>query len=312
VLHNRDDFADLLAVAGGRLEANPALVEKDYWVTEALRVVASGFFDGAVFKGGTSLSKAWKLIKRFSEDVDLLVRSDANGLDTRGGRDRFMRAIRDRVGEIDGLDFTSTGSRSEQGISRTAVYVYEAAAPVLAGLEAEIILEMGMRGGAHPTEVKEIRSILAEVLGDELDDPSLEPFELQVLDPRRTFVEKLFAINSACVLFEEGRVTALGRRTRHLSDLYYLVDVDNVSAFLGSTEYHEIVSEVDEFGHRFYPRDHRPPEGGTFSGSPFLDPRGELLNALDEEYERARYLYYGERPTLREILERLARYRRRL
>jgi hypothetical protein len=312
MLHQREDFADLLTLVGGRLQVNPALVEKDYWVTEALRVVANHFFDGAVFKGGTSLSKAWKLIKRFSEDVDLLVRSDIEGLDSGGGRERFMKSIRDAVSEIDGLAFSSKGSRSERGVSRTAVYSYEPAAPVLAGLDAEIILEMGMRGGAHPTQVKEVASILSDEIGGEIDDPTLEPFELHVLDPRRTLVEKLFAINSACVLFAEGRTSALGRRTRHLSDLYYLVESEGVSTFLGSEEYQAIFKEIDGFGSRYFPRDHRPPESGSFSGSSFLEPTGDLLRALEEEYERARYLYYGERPTLREILDRLLGYQGKL
>lgn len=70
MLHERDDFADLLTTVGEQTGAGAALAEKDYWVTEALRVVAGSFFRGVVFKGGTSLSKAWSLIERFSEDID--------------------------------------------------------------------------------------------------------------------------------------------------------------------------------------------------------------------------------------------------
>jgi predicted nucleotidyltransferase component of viral defense system len=91
VLHQRADFQDLLTTVGERLGASPALIEKDYWVTEGLRVVASAFFDGSVFKGGTSLSKAWQLIRRFSEDIDLLVRSDLDGLESGGARERYMK-----------------------------------------------------------------------------------------------------------------------------------------------------------------------------------------------------------------------------
>lgn len=75
-------FADLVGATAAALGFNPVLVEKDYWAVEALRSVRSGFeieLNGAVvriqpiFKGGTSLSKAFGLIERFSEDVDLLI-----------------------------------------------------------------------------------------------------------------------------------------------------------------------------------------------------------------------------------------------
>lgn len=61
VLHERDDFADLLTMVGESTGAGAALVEKDYWVTEALRAIAVSYFEGVLFKGGTSLSKAWSL-----------------------------------------------------------------------------------------------------------------------------------------------------------------------------------------------------------------------------------------------------------
>jgi predicted nucleotidyltransferase component of viral defense system len=81
VLHERDDFVDLLVTVGEATGAGAAIVEKDYWVTEALRLIAASFGAGVVFKGGTSLSKAWDLIQRFSEDIDLLVRSEGDGLE---------------------------------------------------------------------------------------------------------------------------------------------------------------------------------------------------------------------------------------
>lgn len=49
----------------------PAIIEKDYFVTEALRVIAEIAAEKVIFKGGTSLSKGWNLIRRFSEDIDL-------------------------------------------------------------------------------------------------------------------------------------------------------------------------------------------------------------------------------------------------
>ncbi|EQD61945.1 protein containing DUF1814, partial [mine drainage metagenome] len=67
-----------------------AIVEKDYWITEALRALATRAFPNVIFKGGTSLTKAWHLTARLSEDVDLLV--DPVGL-SRKQRDTCLRDI---------------------------------------------------------------------------------------------------------------------------------------------------------------------------------------------------------------------------
>jgi hypothetical protein len=73
-LFERSDFAELITATGDEAGiGNPGIVEKDYFVTEALRLIARDFGEVVIFKGGTSLSKGWKLINRFSEDIDLYV-----------------------------------------------------------------------------------------------------------------------------------------------------------------------------------------------------------------------------------------------
>ena len=204
MLHERADFADLLTTVGASTGAGAAIVEKDYWVTQALRAIAAAFPEIAVFKGGTSLSKAWSLVQRFSEDIDLLVRSEGDSLETGGGRDRAMQAIEAAVAEIDGLERQAARSRSERGISRTAVFAYRSEAAALKGLQPTVILEMGIRGGTKPAATRPIRSLIGDALvGTDLRDPSITPFQMTVLDPRRTFVEKLFALHCACELWAE-------------------------------------------------------------------------------------------------------------
>ena len=75
-LHQHPDFRDAIIAAGKYFEpkgiANQ-LIEKDYYVTEALRTIANRWESQVIFKGGTSLSKGWQLIDRFSEDIDLFL-----------------------------------------------------------------------------------------------------------------------------------------------------------------------------------------------------------------------------------------------
>ncbi len=72
-LHEHPDFATFVTAAAEEEELGEAFVEKDYWITEILRVIARTLPERAVFKGGTRLSKGWGLLDRFSEDIDLFV-----------------------------------------------------------------------------------------------------------------------------------------------------------------------------------------------------------------------------------------------
>ena len=66
------EFGPTLDAAAERLSISPTAVEKDYWVSEVLRVLSRDFAGDFVFKGGTSLSKGYRLVERFSEDIDIL------------------------------------------------------------------------------------------------------------------------------------------------------------------------------------------------------------------------------------------------
>jgi len=75
-LFEHRDFEQAILRAAEHFRAQglrPAVIEKDYYVTEALRIVAAGAGGQVIFKGGTSLSKGWNLIQRFSEDIDIFL-----------------------------------------------------------------------------------------------------------------------------------------------------------------------------------------------------------------------------------------------
>lgn len=80
-----------------------------------------------------------------------------------------MRSVAATVGEVDGLELAE-GGRSERGISRTAVFAYAPTSTARDGLDATVMLEMGIRGGPHPTEVRQIQSMLGAALDGRIDD----------------------------------------------------------------------------------------------------------------------------------------------
>src|ERR1700734_2155440 len=89
---SKQDFIDLIEAAAQHLRLRPVFVEKDYWVTYVLKNLSQSIHRGkVVFKGGTSLSKAYSLIERFSEDIDLAVLSPGEYSDAK------MKALLKRI-----------------------------------------------------------------------------------------------------------------------------------------------------------------------------------------------------------------------
>lgn len=101
---------------------NPSFVEKDYWISLALQNLStSKHFDSVVFKGGTSLSKGHKLIKRFSEDIDLAVINAEMLTDSKVKR--LIRAVEKDVA-LEMLEVNVDGVTSKHSRFRKSVYSY--------------------------------------------------------------------------------------------------------------------------------------------------------------------------------------------
>lgn len=308
MLHKRADFEGLLLQVSEQSGADAALVEKDYWVTEALRVIASGFREGVVFKGGTSLSKAHGMIDRFSEDIDLLVVVDSDNPGTTGERDRYMKSIAAAVGEIDGLSLRSAPVNSSKGRSRTVTLDYEPRAALAEGLEPTVILEMGIRGGPKPQDPRDMSSMVGAALAAAGEtDVGTEVLNLIVLEPSRTLVEKLSALHSGCTRFVEGDDRALNRISRHYTDIDAILASEGIMDFVSGTEYEPLIVEVQSLSSENFSRTHRDLGAPRFADSIALNPTPELLDALERDLQRNAFIYFLGVPDLIEVVERLTR-----
>ena len=102
-----------------------AIIEKDYYVTEALRIIDHESGSKVIFKGGTSLSKGWNLIQRFSEDVDIFL--DPSAYDPELGKnaiDRELKKLRDAIGRHPALTFVTKESQTIGGFGRNDRFEY--------------------------------------------------------------------------------------------------------------------------------------------------------------------------------------------
>lgn len=214
--------------------------EKDYWVSQALRTLAREFPNDFVFKGGTSLSKAFHCIERFSEDADILVLKNER---TKGEIDRLMKQMVERVMEESGLSRNQAASESGKGTHRNEMLRYSPFSKsdeVL--LDSSIRLEMGTRGSDIPTHlVKSIRPLVAEHLiaaGENISEfGDLDPFEVAVLHPGRTLVEKLILLHQYFTAFAGRRPEkSKSQIGRHFHDVHRLIELREVREWLANRE----------------------------------------------------------------------------
>jgi hypothetical protein len=307
-LFERDDFAELVELAAGELGISPGIVEKDYYVTEALRIIAEHFGDRVLFKGGTSLSKGWKLIERFSEDIDLYVPEDRSSSRATGRR---LKAIAAAIAEHPALARDETRAKVVS-LGRTEYFAYSARAAALPGVEATVMLEAGVQSGEFPVEVRPIQSLLAELLdrrGIDSGAGDQTPFAMRLLHSRRTFVEKLFTLHDRVerLVRREGR--PLGAYARHYFDVARLLEHEEVRRLPGTAEYAEIAADYRRLASLHFPGQVLPARM-ELRESPALFPGEALRRALATEYEeQCRRLCFGEFPEFEAVLGALEEVR---
>lgn len=314
VRHDAERFAALVGATAEARGLDPSLVEKDYWAIEALRAVHAGFEVNIgrqlveirpIFKGGTSLSKAFGLIERFSEDVDLLV--PVPGHDpkeySQAERSNVMKAATEAVTDALGLDGERHGGR--RGVDLHWRYPYEPVTdgPVAFGATADIRVELTVMGGTHPNTPASVSAMVTEhaqtIQGfPRYDD--LSPVEIQTLAPERTLVEKLAMLHDAAstaTLEKPGRLVRAGR---HYYDIAMLLDNDALRGRINADWVAAIAEDADAWsaqgGFPFTPR----PAAGFASSPAFNDQT--LMNIIKTSFQVALSWVWGTKPSLEKCI----------
>ena len=315
-LFEHPDFEQAIIAAADHLHnlgLRPAHVEKDYYVTEVLRIIASAPSGRIIFKGGTSLSKGWNLIQRFSEDIDIFL--DPHAFQKVLGKnaiDRELKKLRDSVGAYPALTLAKETSQTIGGFGRSDRFSYKQRFGGVGEPAPTVLLEAGTASGREPTAIVALQSYLGRFLGEH--GPSLgaedeAPFPMRLLHYRRTFVEKLFAIHGRVELLKrDGR--PLGTYARHYYDLFQLAAQAEVLAMLQSIEYAEIKADYDRISRAHFPRSYFHPDGMNFSHSDALFPPAELAPIIKTVYqEQCHMLCYGPYPSWAELQARFLELR---
>ncbi len=255
-------------------------IEKDFWVTEVLRGVTTASRNvgcSIVFKGGTSLSKAHRLIQRFSEDVDLIAVLPAGG---KGSRDATLKAFMAGAAAATGIEPIVDGSSTTKGEKRSAIVHYPTT-KVPGVLRPGVLIEIGTRGGALPQRRLAVQSLIvehAESVELPIDFDEATPVSILVLDPVRTLVDKLVLLHHAA---SEGDDVRKEATARHYYDIDRLLRDDTVVAQLSDLPVDVLAREVCQHSRAAgMPTADRP--SGGFAQSPAWDPATSTV---------ARYVY---------------------
>ena len=311
VFRDSSEFGPALRSTAEGLGIPAAAVEKDYWVSEILRAMSREFGNDFVFKGGTSLSKAYRIVERFSEDVDVLVLPGSRG---RGAVDKLMKAMGALAATTSGGEARRYGS-AETGKHRSYEISYPATNLPARPISATVRLEMGVRGGPHPSKEVEVRCLLGDALldsGSDLDEfADLSHFTVAVLHPGRTLIEKLALVHGLAQRLADDPRSELDDRTgRHFYDIHQLLGNDLVVELLADRgEFDSILANAEEITRANFGDDEselRPVDGFAASQAFALD--GAVSTRLRTAFETSMpFMYFGtsELPTWEQICRRV-------
>lgn len=231
---NRELFRDAILLTSQKLEISEDIVEKDYYVTLLLKKLSSIKYP-IVFKGGTSLSKAFGVIDRFSEDIDITFTEHLGEARRKKLKYNILKPLAEELGlEIRNFD----SIESDKNLNHYDFY-YESVVGdrVINAIPPYVKLEISLMSYSFPTEEKLLGNYILNALGDEekefIEAYNLVAFPMRVQSLNRTLIDKLFAV---CDYYMQGKAR---RNARHLYDIYKLTKYVEINeAFL------ELVNEV--------------------------------------------------------------------
>lgn len=302
-----------------KTELPPSSIEKDWWVTQVLKALHTlPYAEHIAFKGGTSLSKCWNLIARFSEDIDIALSREFLGF---GGElsktqisDKLRRAacsfvrgkmqydvkdallaqgIRQDVFSVD-VVITPVTTVDPEVITVTYQSLYD----VSPYIKNTVKLEISGRSMVDPVEKKFINAAI------DAHFPNApfaeEPFEVNAVIPERTFLEKVFLLHEE---FHKD-VVRVERMSRHVYDLAMMMDSERKIAdrAVNNEELYRTVLEHRRkfIGLKGFNYDE------LYTDTLCIVPGNEIAERWQEDYKfMGEHMIYGPVPSFEELVEKM-------
>lgn len=297
----------------------PAIaIEKDWWVTLCLNASFSlPYSEHIVFKGGTSLSKGWDLIERFSEDIDLAIDRKFFGFEGDISKTQIKK-LRKQSCEFISTEFlkgliktlTDWGAIKQCELFAQPVndsdkdpqvieIHYDSVVDTSEYLPQRVLIEVSSRSLMEPTEKREINSILS--LNFPKLDFATDAFVIPTVLPQRTFLEKIFLLHEE--FSQEPEKIRIDRLSRHLYDLVRLMDTEHGIAALKDKElYNNIIVHREKFN---------PLRGIDYSNHTpdkikIIPPDTAIKDYENDYTEMTKFMIYGEALPFDGLIKRIS------
>ena len=290
---NKKTFAEAVTATAGHLNIKRHFVEKDYWICRTLQQMArTDTARHAIFKGGTSLTKAYHIGHRFSEDIDIAI-ADAHlmtGNQVKTTIRRIAHGMTEGMVEVP-KDTSSKGSHYHK-----AYYAYPTISniPTSGAVRAgELLLEINSFANPYPWEIRYIRCFITDFLMQSgnaslIEQYDMAEFPIPVLDYRRTLTEKLVSL-IRCSLADDY-IPQLNAKIRHFYDIYYLMQNKDCNIYLHSESFKTDFSQLLAHDRQSFSK----PKG--WQTRPLLE--SPLFSNLDTIWKQLQPTYLRELPDL--------------
>lgn len=294
-------------------------IEKDLWVTTMLQIVFSlPIAEHLVFKGGTSLSKVWNVIQRFSEDIDLAIDPSIWGFEddlTKKQikrlrkcssifvRDELCQSLKLAVIENDldkwlSIEVDPDGEGDNPYPEPRVIHIryYSLFGTELPYLHSEVKLEIGSRSLLEPTSKAEVKSIVEQYLPIET---TIQTVAIPTALAEKTFLEKAFLLHE---LFSVTSIGGANRKSRHLYDLAMMMKTEIVSNAVSNDELWAAIHHHRECFTHVNGVDYTPDIRKRIC----LTPHISLMNIWEQDYNDMRLaMIYGEAPTFEFLIAQM-------
>ena len=313
-IHNDPEFKELLSIVSTKKGIDITLVEKDYWIMHALYSLQQQGIEFEL-KGGTSLSKGYGLIHRFSEDIDIHIRTNF-GLPIEGKEDKSqVKTARKEFYDVFAKSLSINGINEivrdhefddkEKFRSGGIRLYYESFTPTLEGLKDGILLEAGF-DTVTPNSPIDISSWIWEhliLIGAHINYINNTATGVQCYHPGYTLVEKLQTIVRKYRNRDNPGASDDKNFMRQYYDVYCLLGNSDIKTFIGTPEYlaHK-AARIKGADNQIPLREHPA----------LLLSNSEIRESFQNRYESTSKLYYNGQPEFKDILARIQLHLNRL
>ncbi len=304
----------------------PFAVEKDWWVSRSLEIIFQmPIAEHLVFKGGTSLSKAWKLINRFSEDIDLAIDKEFFFKSKKAWSKKEITKLRKEAGlysteaffeevkaELQKRGYNELDYKViDTGDSDQDPRVLEIYYPNVIKSDTEYILprvqiEISCRSLREPFSVQTFGSLVDEFYADK---GFVEPlFQVSTVNAERTFLEKLFLLHEE--FHRPADKMRVDRLSRHLYDIYHLTKAGVAAKAIHDKELYETIvahrykfSRIGEVDYNL----HHPHQLNPI-------PPQEVISDWKADYDKVKedMIYEEDKPSFGDLIDNLKQLRNQL